>query len=568
MAAKFHSIDRFARTRLDRRRLIQRAGLGGTSVAVAMALGCSSRQRPPAGGSQQSAGSQPKRGGTLTYAGGDAGSYDTRGASFDPNANLQQGAKSFGLFYERLLAYNLRTFALEPELTQRWEQPSPTEYILHLQPGVKWQNKPPVDGRPLTVDDIRWSLQRASSDDPKFSTPSLVSRIARIEAPDQTTIKLATKSPDASTLTKLSVETLPVLAKEVLDKYPKMTTADSAVGTGAFIMKSAEENVGAEYVRNPDYWRPGLPYLDELRTKAFADTLTSWAAFQANQVDIAAVPGTQVKQYIAQHGPGYKPDWFPDFSLANVFPNTAKPPLTDPRAVRALRLLIDHDEFITGWAEVQYGRGAYGSIFPTAMSAWDLSDSEYRSYLEWKQPKDEAAKEAIALLTAAGFSSTTPLRFPVSATKHAEVNAGTELMVAQWKRGSQGIVDAQIALTDTNTHSQLEHSGTFSFSGTGVSAGMVDPDIWLDAVYSSGGSTNYMRFSDANLDAMIDKQRMIFNETQRKAAVKDIVRYMIDHGPSTTPANRFFLNGTQTRVQGYSPEYFLNGSQYKSIWVS
>ena len=38
------------------------------------------------------------------------------------------------------------------------------------------------------------------------------------------------------------------------------------------MMKSVEENVGAEYVRNPDYWKPGLPYLDGFRTRAFADT--------------------------------------------------------------------------------------------------------------------------------------------------------------------------------------------------------------------------------------------------------------------------------------------------------
>jgi len=555
--------------RMNRRRLLRGVGLSGSGAAAAMALGCNAGSRPQATAkSEAGTAKQPKKGGVLTYAGGEAGSYDTRGASFDPYTNLQQGAKSFGLFYERLVAYNLRTYALEPELAQRWEQPSPTEYLLHLQPGVKWQNKAPVNGRALTADDVLWSLQRAGSGDPRFSTQSLVGGLDTVQAPDKSTIRLTTRGPDASTLTKLSVDVLAILSREMIEKDPKVNTADAAVGTGAFIMKSAEEKVGAEYVRNPDYWRPGLPYLDGLRTKAFSDTLTSWAAFQANQVDIVLLPGTEVKQYIAQRGAGYTPDWFPDFSLANVFPNTQKPPLNDPRVVRALRLLIDHDEFISAWAEVQYGRGAYGSIFPTAMSAWDLTDAEYRNYLEWKQPKDDANKEAVALLTAAGFSSTRQLRFPISATRHPEVNAGTELMVAQWKRGSQGIVDAQIALVETATHSALEHAGTFSFSGTGVSAGMVDPDIWLTAVYYSGGSTNYMRFSDAKLDAMIDKQRTIFDAAQRKAAVREIIVYMIDHGPSTTPANRFFLNATQSKVQGYSPEYFLNGSQYKSVWLS
>jgi len=56
-----------------------------------------------------------------------------------------------------------------------------------------------------------------------------------------------------------------MLAQEVVQKYDKLTTADAVVGTGPFIMKSVQEKVAADYVRNPDYWKPGFPYLAAAR---------------------------------------------------------------------------------------------------------------------------------------------------------------------------------------------------------------------------------------------------------------------------------------------------------------
>ena len=66
---------------------------------------------------------------------------------------------------------------------------------------------------------------------------------------------------------------------------------------------------------------------------------------------------------------------------------------------------------------------------------------------------------------------------------------------------------------------------------------------------------------------MIDKQRTLFDENERKALLKQIIVYYIEHGPSTIGANRYFLEGVKPRVQNHAPEYFINGSQYKTVWL-
>src|SRR5207237_376616 len=158
-------------------------------------------------------------------------------------------------------------------------------------------------------------------------------------------------------------------------------------------------------------------------------------------------------------------------------------PLNDARVPRALRLLTDHDEFISAWAESAYGRGAYGSGLPIALQDWDLTQDEYKKHLEWKQPKDDAAKEALSLLTAAGFSKQNPLRFSLIISTDLSIQRASELAQAQWKRLSQGVVDVDIKKLEATAYTTTRANRTFSYGIIGYSAGPVEPDIWLSTTW-------------------------------------------------------------------------------------
>lgn len=551
-----------------RRQALRAGALGGTTLAAATLLGCG--EQKPAVAPEAPAVKQPKRGGILTHAGGEGGSYDTRGTTLDPHINSALGAGTFRHLYQGLVAYDLRTYEVQPELAQKWEQRSETEYVFTLQPGVKWHNKPPANGRALTAEDVAFSLNRARTNDPRFTGRSLIANIDKIEAIDRGTVRITTKGPDAATLSNLSADILLILAPEVVERAGRFTTADEVVGTGAFLMKSVEEGVGAEYVRNPDYWKPGLPYLDGLRTRHFANEQLAFAAFQAGQLDVTRVPGTEAKKYIAQQGPGFEPLWFNDDTCLMLQPNTKAKPFDDPRLTRALRLLIDHHEFITAWAEVWFGRGRHGSIFCTALEGWDLTVEEYERHLEWKRPKDEAVREALSLLRAAGFDRDSPLRFELA---NQGIPAGTfseafaVLILSQWRRLGQGVVEPENRPYDLATSNTVRANRSFSYFVGGNAGAIAEPDAWLSAIYRSGASRNYMNFSDPKLDAMIDQQRTIFNIQQRKAAVREIILYMIENGPSVIPANRFFLTAAKPMVRDLAPEFYMKGRQYEWVWL-
>ena len=346
--------------RLSRRAALRGGLAAGAGLAAAGLAGCGAQPKPAANsGLAAGAAKQPKRGGTLVHAGGNTvGGADTEGVELDPQISQSAAARGFRLVYQGLLGYDFRTYAVQPELAAKWEQVSPTEVVLTLQPGVKWQNKPPASGRDLTADDVVFSLNRVRGADPKFSQRSLFANFDKVEAVDKTRVRVTTKAPDATVLSYLSADPAMMVAQEVVQKVDKILSPDAVVGTGAFMLKTLEQKVVAEYVRNPDYWKSGRPYLDAVRTQHLSDTGTAYAAFEGGQVDILYLPGAEVKGYIDKQGAGYKPDWFNDDTTVEAFPNTRAKPMDDARVTRALRLLIDHDEFATAWAEPNFGRGS------------------------------------------------------------------------------------------------------------------------------------------------------------------------------------------------------------------
>ena len=207
--------------------------------------------------------------------------------------------------------------------------------------------------------------------------------------------------------------------------------ASSVVGTGAFILQTREIGVGSSMVRNPNYWKAGLPYLDKIEGRVFADSGPGAALF-AGRIDKVVVPGDQLNEVETKHKDQYNLDWNGDQAGYLLIANTKKKPFDDPRVTHALRLLVDHTEYRNAWATQWFGRGRFASIFPPALENWDLTEDEYSKYLEYKNPKDDAVKQALQLLSAAGFSKDKPFKFTISGVNSDYNTASRQLAQAQF----------------------------------------------------------------------------------------------------------------------------------------
>src|SRR5207249_4056100 len=126
----------------------------------------------------------------------------------DPSGNLLEvrdpawtaGMPTLSFVYSKLLRHKVGagvpagSFSLEPDLAERWEQPDDTTYIFHLRKGVRWHNKPPVNGRELTAEDVKFTYTRfltAKGNPERY----LLDSVDRVEAVDRYTVKFVLGEP-------------------------------------------------------------------------------------------------------------------------------------------------------------------------------------------------------------------------------------------------------------------------------------------------------------------------------------------------------------------------------------
>src|SRR5260370_12532660 len=151
------------------------------------------------------------------------------------------------------------TYPVEPDLAESWTQTNDTTYIFKLRKGVRWHPKPPVNGRELTADDVKYTYERFLTITGNPNKPVL-EYVDKIEAVDKHTVKFTLKEPNAWFLDLLASTSTWIIAKECVAKFGDLKKVESVVGTGPWMLEPWPPNVELVHRRNPNYFVPRLPY--------------------------------------------------------------------------------------------------------------------------------------------------------------------------------------------------------------------------------------------------------------------------------------------------------------------
>ena len=221
----------------------------------------------------------PKRGGVLRLT------VQADPLHFDPHQTISFVTMvPLSLVYSRLVKVKAgpsvrpMTYPVEPDLAESWTQTNDTTYVFKLRKGVRWHPKPPVNGRELTADDVKYTYERFLTITGNPNKPVL-EYVDRIEAVDKYTVKFTLKEPNAWFLDLLASTSTWIVAKECVEKFGDLKKVESVVGTGPWMLERWEPNVKLVYVRNPNYFVPGLPYadgVDMLIDKDPSSRLATW----------------------------------------------------------------------------------------------------------------------------------------------------------------------------------------------------------------------------------------------------------------------------------------------------
>ena len=184
-------------------------------------------------------------------------------------------------------------------LAESWSQPDPLTYIVKVRQGVHWHDKPPMNGRELTAQDIEYNYHRLLGLGSGFTEPSEWAtswkgiEIESITATDKWTVVFKLKELNLGALAAiLDGQNTWIYPPEVIKEHGDVTDWRNLVGTGPMMLTDYVEGSSITWVKNPDYRgydekypENRLPYIDQLRALFMPETATYLAAMRTGRND-------------------------------------------------------------------------------------------------------------------------------------------------------------------------------------------------------------------------------------------------------------------------------------------
>jgi peptide/nickel transport system substrate-binding protein len=442
------------------------------------------------------------------------------------------------------------------DLCESWTQIDPITYEFKLRQGVRWHNVPPVNGRELVADDVKYTLERLQTgnfrNDPRFSAQQYtVSTIAAIETPDRYTLRIRLKGPDAVFLWNMGNPFLLMVAREQVEAEKDGILQSGVIGTGPFMLKAFTPKVVYTLVRNPDYFVPEQPYLDQVEVRVIADNTTRFNAFRAREIhDPGQSMHAEDKRIVDRGHPDLFMGEVPGMTISGVRFNTTRPPFDDVRVRRALHLAIDRQGIINA---TRFGRAVLSRPLAPAMGLFATPEDEVAKLPGYRQPKDEDIATARRLLAEAGY----PNGFSVElkASRSANIGTDAEVLIEQLRRNLN--VDAKLVLLELAVYDREYIARNFSLAIDYRLSAVGDPDQTLDGLVSTSGASA-TEWKHARFDELYARQRATLDPAERARIIGQMVEILDEEVPVLALYADYNYRGYPTGCHGIQEEHRYN----------
>lgn len=424
-------------------------------------------------------------------------------------------------------AFSYETFS---DIAADWEQPDELTYTFKLNPAVKFQNKPPINGRQVTADDVVRSVERFLTEPKNTLKADYIAMDGPPTAIDGTTVQFKSKAPYAPFVTHL-------IAFRVLYVFPEELIADdearvnTPVGSGPFTLKETREGSYWEFEANPTYHRKDeagrqLPFLGGTRFNIVTEAAQELAQFAGGNIDRLLVTGQENLDDLDARVSGLNS--LPTFATTYnaLVPQQRSGPFQDVKLRRALSLAIDRDALLA----LDPSPGVWCNYVGPNMGRWYLDPQGADAGPQIAENVKHDPAEARRLLEAAGAAGQT---FDFTYTPQygdAHVQVGT-VLVDQLRQAGFGI----------RPISQDYRTQFLQPGGKGSAFGEFDGLLWYlrggyphpSQLYSltlkTGGTYSNHGANDPELDRMLDELGREFNEEAALEKSNDIQRYATEN---------------------------------------
>jgi peptide/nickel transport system substrate-binding protein len=467
-------------------------------------------------------GQEPRMGGSLTY--GIASSDVTVGV--DPH--VIQGDRTgwvLGQVCEGLLNYDQGLNPV-PWLAKSWEiSEDGLEYTFYLEHGVKFHN-----GREMVADDVKFSLERILDPNTGSRRRANLEIIDHVDVVDPYTVKIVLKNSFSPFITYLVGVYAAIIPSESVDADGKVT---QPMGTGPFTFVEWVKNDHLKVKRFPEYWKEGLPYLDEIVFKPLPDEAVRLTALRTDQVHITHALAEKLLPKLSKStNELFILDVQPGVSWRMVIMNTRKPPFDNVKLRQAVLYAIDREELMLA---ITWGFGEVADQIWTPDSFWHMPDPVGTRDLE----------KAKTLLKEAGYEHGFNFRLECRSSYLPVAEVVQEQLKQAGIRAEIGVLDWA---------SLKPRMQTFDFDMAVSGAGWYsDPDARYGRFYSENGPANYFAggYMNSRVEELLAQGRIEPDPAKRKEIYTEIWRTTRDEAPLIMLFKRPMTHAWNKKVQNF-----------------
>ncbi len=511
---------------------------------------------------QTASAAEPKQGGILRMyhrdSPGNASIHE--GATFSINVPFMPVFNNLVMF-DQSKAQN-STDTLVPDLAESWAWGDGGKKLtFKLKQGVKWH-----DGKPFTSADVKCTFdmvmgksEQKFRQNPRKSWYDMVSDVTT-NGDFEASFNL--KRPEPALLSLLASGYTPVYPCHVSpgDMRTKPT------GTGPFKFVEFKANESIKLVKNPDYFKKGLPHLDGIEFTIITNRSTAILGFVAGKFDITFPTHITIPllKDLKSQAPNAVCAVEPTNVSTNIIVNSSSPPFDNVDVRRAMALSLDRNAFISILFEGQGDVG--GTMLPGPQGLWAMPKEMLETIPGYGPDINANREEAKKLMQKAGYGPDKHLAVKVATRNIGEYRDPAVILIDQLK---SIYIDGELDVVDTAQWfpkvARKDYMLGLNLTGNAVD----DPDQSFYENYSCGSERNYTNYCNKEIEKLFDQQSVETDVAKRKKMVwdidkklqEDVARPIIFHARAGTCWQPYVKGVTVMVNSSY------NGYRYEDVWM-
>ncbi|MCA0304678.1 MAG: ABC transporter substrate-binding protein [Proteobacteria bacterium] len=451
--------------------------------------------------------------------------------------------------------------AIVPDLATAWKwNDDGTKLTFTLRDGVKWH-----DGKPFTSADVKCTFDMVASPDGKLrKNPRKVwwFNLKEVTTNGDREVTFHLGRPQPSVLTMLAGAFSPIYPCHV----PAAQMRTKPIGTGPFKFVEMKQNESIKLARNPDYWKPGRPYLDAIEFSIIPNRATSALAFTAGKFDMtftAEIAAPALKDLKGQ-APWAVCEMLPTNTQANLLVNRDKPPFDDARVRKAMVLAIDRDSFthIIGQGTNRIG----GTMLPPPEGRWGMPPEFLAQVAGYGADHEKARAEGRKIMEGLGYGPNKPLKIKVSTRNVPSYRDQAVILIDHLK---SVYIEGELEPLDTavwyNRMMRKDYTVGLNVQGVGID----DPDVVFYETFSCGSERNYTNYCNPELEKMFEQQSRMPDGPDRKKIVWEIDKKLQEDGARPVIQHDWAATCWRPEVKGLNlaVNTIYNHWRFEDVWI-